>query len=91
MQVAINPAWLKTCGMKVKSPIGLCDGETLWPLFEVIKVDDFGSRGKMYKVQREFGDWVVWSIRGVIEMEDVVETEDGEQVAVMRLLGNFPL
>lgn len=69
-QIAINPAWLKTCGMTNRSPVGLVSSSSFWPIFNVLKVDDFGSRGKMYTVQREFGTWVVWSVRGVEEMEE---------------------
>jgi len=39
-------------------------------VFKVIKLDDFGSRGKMYKVELPYGDWVVWDLRGVVEISD---------------------
>lgn len=71
MQVAVNKAWCQTC--KIKSPTRLVWSETLDPIFDLLKVDDFGSRGKMYTVQLEYGTWVVWSIRGVLELEDEVK------------------
>jgi hypothetical protein len=60
MRIKVSKEWMATCGRSKMEPV-----------FEVIKVDDYGSRGKMYTVKLEYGTWVVWSIRGVEELEDV--------------------
>ncbi|QIG76904.1 hypothetical protein EVC30_075 [Rhizobium phage RHph_Y1_11] len=73
-QIAVDAGWVKTCGLK--SPTGLVDAETWNPIFDVIRVDDFGSRGKMYKVKLAYGDWTVWSLRGVKELVDEVADQE---------------
>lgn len=66
MYIAVPFEWLAKCGNK-RSGLGTTPKGGL---FKVIKVDDFGSRGKMYKVEMPYGDWVVWDIHGVVEYTD---------------------
>ncbi len=61
MKITVNPQWLKDCGRS--SHIGVP--------FQVLQVADHGKRGKIYEVlDKDHYNWVVWSVRGVIEYND---------------------
>ena len=71
MYIGVKQAWSSGVCRMGRYRLGVWCMETeAFDVFKVIKLDDFGSRGKMYKVELPYGDWVVWDLRGVVEISD---------------------
>lgn len=67
--VKVSRKWTETCGVSRQGWHVIGEPDVVH--FKLVRMDDYGSRGIMYKVEGHEGwEWVVWSIRGVEVYED---------------------